>query len=506
MESDKAEEFILRFLARPVSAGTLDRFLRALHDFEGRESGPRVFKPPYLYWQENLDAGQKTAIEKHLTPTAKLAKSDLKIACFRLAILMRLHPRHYPVLSQITKSIPAATVSNWPEHLLIEIGSVFRAVPDWQSLEAYCSRLLDILPTTSPNYAIVCDWLILASFRLSRHGKMSAADAEAIDHFADVAHHVMTRVGQGSKNSHFYASLLAGRQRNLEQAVASLLEAQCNQGKTIPLFQRLENFVSPQTLSSSPGAELRALWETLQYRYRHQNAANSTVLLVSVDQKYFDRYLETFLSSVGQWNRDLLVHIHCINFDPAEDEILMLEKQSDVRINLSLDQRDAITGNGKLFPGYCAGSRFIFLPALLARYERIVSTDVDGVIVRSFAGLWEDDKNTIHIVSKLPDRSWQPDGFLWETIAAGAFAITHSPANMVFANMVANYLAHQLEVCSKQQYGMFYTDQVGLLLAYLRTQDSCQFRTIPKLFDQGGDWRFAAEAGSKKRFQSASVF
>ncbi len=69
--------------------------------------------------------------------------------------------------------------------------------------------------------------------------------------------------------------------------------------------------------------------------------------------------------------------------------------------------------------------------------------------------------------------------------------------------MLANYLTEQIKLCRDKGLRLFYTDQIGLLLAFAACKNTCDFRPMAGLFNQQGRWKLVGAGEVKSKFQQA---
>lgn len=480
---DLKPEFIYEFLNDGPSQTTIADLLAAFQQDEATRDGPHTYRIPYAYWQNCLDDTLKQEIAGRID-TQIIDETDLQthIAC--LGIQMRLYPRQWPLLNAVKARGASEYLSPWSVSAVLEAISIYRAVFDWPTLLSFTQRAMQIFPRAHQDAGIITDCFVLAAYRLMGQDINRGKDgSQALANFTAHIKMALAYIGNDTKNGHFYQSLQAKSEGNIDASIQQLVDAQKADGKVIVFFQRLENFLDVKSIAKTPTPLLQRLLAAPTYNFRHQAGEEETVLLVSLDEEYFEKYCTDFLSSYGHRNIDGLAHLHCINFVPPASVLSALEASSNTRINITCDMQPELAKSENLFRGYAAGARYIFLPLYLERYKNIVITDVDGFFLAPSDKIWNrHPKSTIMLDTKLfaPDvgegrhNSWTT-GFLWELIRAGNFAIRRTEKNMQFAHIVANYLAEQITKCEQHGYELFYTDQIALLLAYKALEQECTF-------------------------------
>lgn len=492
-----------QFLDTLLAGGAdLADIMAAFHAAEDAADGPDAQKIPYFRWQHAVTPQQKKQLEA--IADAALADTQASAETLTLAtgLMMRLSKEAANNLGQFQEAADTLTGASGPT-ILYEAGNILRAVTDWPRLEALCGHALEQFDRSDMRLNILADWFVLARYRqLVRKFEVNRLSGDDTVAFEAVIERLAAALGRDTKNVAFYQSILATLRGALEDAVAWILKAQQLPGKVIVLFQRLESFCSLEDLASAQSPAHKTLAGPLDHHFLHQ-AGTDPVLLLSADQGYVERYFDKLCESFGYWNPGGLVHLHCVGFALDEMARRALETSHNVRINYTADRQPAIEADEELFPGYCANARYLFLPQYLAQYQRIAITDIDGVIRRPLKDLWRKGEDAIRITTKMLDDNWGATRLMWEAIAAGSLAISNTPANAAFAWRVANYLADQVEVCRTRGMKLFYTDQIGLLLSYLASRNSCEFKPLSGLYRQRGRWAFGGGGGTRAAHQKA---
>lgn len=503
-------EFVRNSLESKPSNKAALNLIEAFQQDEAKRGCGGAFVTPYAYWQNNLDEGLKQRLLEYVDIVIE-AVPDAQTYAACLGIQMRLYQRDWSLLSDVESAGGREDLVHWPSCLLLEATTILRAAVNWPALKKFTRQALLYFPRDHTDAGVITDCFVLAAYRLLGRAFNKGNDkAGAVQAFAADVDRATEYLGDDIKNSHFYRSLLAKCNGDYVASVNHVFAAQKAKGKVIILFQQLENFVDTETIGNKPSPELREKFEAVKLQFNHKANEDETTLLLSMDERYFTLFCGKYLESYGHWAPAGLVHLHCVNFSPSQEALDAIERSASCRINYTVDMQPAIIDSKNLYAGYCAGARYMYLPLYFKEYKNIVITDVDGLLVAPPGGLLQHAKNAIVLDTDLlktgppahPGYS-RTTGFLWEAIKAGTFAISRTDSNQTFATLVANYLQIQVRRCADHGHKMFYTDQIGLLLAYMALQDKCSFVGSDDIFRQQGDWSFAAKGDAKQAFQKA---
>ena len=495
--------FILPFVNSGADSADLFALLAEFHKAEAASDGPDVQRIPYFRWQGSIPERDREQLRVIVDKACTRDENAPETIAVAAGILMRLTNDQPAAVRTLQSLVPALLVNCRDQTVLFELGNIFRALPNWPLLQKIARTCVEVFSEKQWQANIACDWLMLANYRLLV--KKFEANSLCEDHINLLEAEInllAEKIGENTKNIAFYRSLALTLRNQIEDAVAWTLKAQKLPGKILVLFRRLESFIPLEELERRPSAAFLQLEKSVVHHFDHQ-APDAGVLLVSVDGQYFDQYHAKLLESFAYWNPGGLVHIHCVNFEPGPGQLSQLEKTYNLGINYSIDRRPELSEAPNLYAGYCAGARYLYLPRYLERYGKVAVSDIDGVIRVPLADLWKDDNRAVYITSKLVSPEWSSTRLLWEAIAAGSLAIADAPPNREFAWMLANYLAGQINFCRDQGLRLFYTDQIGLLLAFVASKDTCDFRPLAGLFTQQGRWKLVGAGDAKTKFQNA---
>jgi hypothetical protein len=107
------------------------------------------------------------------------------------------------------------------------------------------------------------------------------------------------------------------------------------------------------------------------------------LILAACDDKYFQRYAGSLLSSLKATGDNLAIHLHLLR--PSMETVAQAEamRLSDVRFSFTIDQCDNVHPSNPIGLYYTA-ARFILAPLLLSRgIKRLLIIDVDSVMRKS---------------------------------------------------------------------------------------------------------------------------
>ena len=493
MMDDLIERVILAFSSRPVPIDTLASLLEEIHHHDMQSSPEGTYRAPFQRAQFILKDTFRHNLVACLTFDPR--KCSLEQIIFCVGIKMRLHLAEPSDIEAVAGLITDTSVKTLGTDFLFEACNNLQAQREWSKLALCAKEGIQKSSNSTKMFALFCDWFVLASYKLlvpafTKNQLLSAQ----LDQFEAQTMSVTSVLPDTSKNRIFYRAIIANLRKDIELAVDLALQAQGAAGYVIGLFQRLECFVDPMAIADTKSEILNRLHNSCHHNFAHKNA-DKPVLLISTDQNYFDKYFAKLLESYGYWNPGCLLHLHCVGFEPARACLTALEEQHGAKINFTVDLQDIIPAGNKNFNGYCAGARYIHLPYYLELYGRVIITDIDGLIRSDISKAWHTDPDAILLTGKLTNPDWHSARLLWEIIAAGSFGISKTPANQRFATVLSNYLCTQISALDTSDIPFFCTDQIGLLLSYLRYKDQCVFNLCRGIYTQGGNWRFSEQDG-----------
>ncbi len=481
------------FLAQKPSDKACTFLLKEFHNCEHVVNNSH--RPPYYYWSSQLDTTVKQQIQKHLS---LLKPSSLNNQIVYLGLMLRLGLNDELCLNNIRKTCDKA--GDLPAIVLFELCNIFHAERAFKKLKIISAIGIQKTDKNSDALSIYCDWYVLAAYRilipLFSENKLTQTH---VDDLEEEINETIAKLGPYSKNSLFYKAVITSMKGNLENAVTLAKQAANTPGKMLEIFRKTEHFTD---LPPVADFDINTHQDTQTHHLRHE-ATGQAVLLVSADKPYFDRYHKKLVESFSYWNKDSILHIHCVGFTPDEYSLDLLEATEGCRINYTVDNKPEYMQSNNLHKGYCAGARYLYLPYYIDLYSKLVIADIDGVIRGPLQSLWRGDKKAILLTTKLFNASWQTGRLMWETIAAGAFAIVDTPKNQQFSNALSTYLNERLLHAAKTGEDPFFTDQIGLVLCYIAFKNTCHFETCIGLYSQVGQGNVTSKEDTKLQYQNS---
>lgn len=478
--------------------------LSALHEIEAEQDGPHVQRIPYFRWEHSIEPKVKASAIELLNKINAAHPEDLATQTTYAGVAMRLSGGKAVDIEPLAETAKKKVAACTEPTVLFELGNIFRALPRWTALKSAAEAAIVCFSKGSWQSHIACDWLILANYRLLlKKFDRNKIDPDDIHAFDSIVQSCADCLDEDTKNIAFYRSLIASLRGDIDRAVDLITQAQRLPGKLIVLFERLELFADTSTPLDRPGKAAAVFAERLTDQINHPTDGRGT-LLISLDEVYFEQYAKIFLKSFGHWNPGGLVHLHCVDFHIHDKKRQALEAAANVKINSTEDRCAEFLKENNLFHGYCAAARYLFMPRYLKCYRKLVISDVDGVIQRSIADIWQDGDTAIGLASRLVSHKWTSARLLWEAIAAGSLAISNTPSNLRFAWRTANTLADQIDYCRNRKMKLFYADQVALLTAYMASRENCEFKPFSGLFSQKTGWQLATGSDAKVDFQRSN--
>lgn len=460
------------------------------------------YRPPYAFWHKQISHTLRQQLRESCSNNRIDQQSSFAEKVTELGLSMRFEE---PCPSEVDALISESSDRNLyslTQSLIQEYGNILHALAKFPALERFCRLLLDKEDLMEPNKRLLCDWLIMARYRqLLRLFEQNKLDFPELTEFASLCNKCSEIVGPQTKNGIAYRALSVNLSGDLKEALKLMDEGRSKPGVLLDQMGQMDNVRPLASLYDKASIVCENVQAQSKHHFRHLQRKEGVTLLLATDELYFERYIEKLFESFAFWNADGMVHIHCINFDPTVDRLNQMEQQFGVSINYSIDTCPLIQSIPSLETGYYAGSRYINLPIYLQHYDRIVVADVDGLIRCGLSSVWRENSNSIVMTSKLLQPDWTSARALWEAIAAGSFAITNTPENIRFSWRCANYLVDMYRYCEKTGLEFFYTDQIALVLAFLKSED-CVFEPMYGLYSQGGDLNYTKTEMAKMRFQS----
>jgi hypothetical protein len=175
---------------------------------------------------------------------------------------------------------------------------------------------------------------------------------------------------------------------------------------------------------------------------------NTNVLFAACDNNYFFDHACSFILSAD--NNDFNTHIHIVN--PLADTITLTSKlKSLVKNNLTFSFNNVNTANWDptwLYP-YYASLRFLVLPEIVKRADKVITLDIDSLILKPFnfpaepVGYFARDRN-INLTTE-----WEREG---SQVKAGI---------VYFSNESLHIVNELVQVLNSLDF-LWYRDQIAL--------------------------------------------
>lgn len=296
-----------------------------------------------------------------------------------------------------------------------------------------------------------------------------------------------------------YEALIAAMEGNLTEAVRLHSMAPPDGYRT----QFFRTAAQVQPLDTFTDADFaKTCWPT-QPVWDTRASQHKSCSLIACDEAYFYQFFEKFAESFALQNPGGLLHFHGVGFEPEIATIAALARRLEIEVNVSHDTMDLKVLLPDRFKGFCAGARYLFLPAFLEHYQSIIIHDVDGVLTTDMTAIWEHSDAEIMISTLALNKDRRGCFALWSNIGAGAFAIRRSEGSVAFANALSRYLAERFAASENDSERYFFSDQTGLLLATLAYKNTVSMARMPEIFSQTDETRGPGRGKAKKAAQVA---
>jgi hypothetical protein len=116
--------------------------------------------------------------------------------------------------------------------------------------------------------------------------------------------------------------------------------------------------------------------------YYYNEFPNYPVVFACCDSLYFRKYAPAFVSSLNAIKKD--VHIHIIDWDQSDVDLFeKMKDKVDIKFTVTL-HRDRTKQRDEEKRTYYACSRFIILPYLLESAGKVMTLDIDMLIMKDF--------------------------------------------------------------------------------------------------------------------------
>ncbi len=491
---------ISKLISEPINDETVETLFEAFTQAEIITEGDLYFPQPYYRWKKNYNWEQSSAASKKLISTYQPPESisELVVYC---GLVMRLNETTPEQLENLLHSLNPKTIEELPANLQFEACLLLQAKHRWKKLQNLAPLAAENHCENNPQRAILTDIAILAAYRpCAKKLADQTFSKEDEFEFQALVSNVEKLVNKFPKNQLIYNAILSHFRGNHVSALEMFNSSQNKQGITIQLFNAAR-LIAP--ISSCSSARSFPAFSQRDIKIRHHPKDDDICLLVSTDERYFKKYSNDFIASYSRSNSNCLLHWHCVNFIPSSEHLNKLEKQHHIRINITIDSAETLEQEPEVTKGYYASARYIYLPEYLALYPSIAIADVDGIINDSFIDI---KTKTADILLRTNMNDFHtPSRVCWEVISAGCFVINRTNESAAFAQTLSTYLCSILEKCRTEKIPFFYSDQIGLFLAYQKYFNNCTFGSAPRFFQQSTNWQFGVGMAGKEAWQKQAV-
>jgi len=469
---------------------------------ERRDVIGSYFRVPYYAWKSRLKKEDRLKLLQNLRAAAKhhdLTDHDLVIYTGLVARLLGLSEEERNSFNLYQRQL--TSVATFDASHLFEFMLVLYAERDRAAVKKFTALALERPDLTPWQRELYCDFHMEVSYQLiATHIFQNNLEPAHLADLYSAYNLVLAQLGADSPHMPHYQGLIACVEKRMDDAVSLFASDKVGQAYRSQFFRAGANIVSLKHLEALAASPC-AVTGSLTFGMRNKTIKSCT--LISCNAVYFYMYAEGFVESFSIHNPGGLVHIHAVDFEPEEDRIEAMEKAYGVHINITLDRQPLGDLSPDLMKGYCAGARYMYLPAYLERYDRVIITDVDGVLNTSQQAVWQASDASVLLSTLFMEPDRRAHFVFWSNIGAGATGLRADDGGRAFAHMIGAYLLERFVVCQKEGGRFFFSDQVGLLLSLLALKAKYGFARMPALFDQSGSNKSAGRGKAKKDAQEA---
>ncbi len=229
--------FITSILNADRTNVNLAELVEEFHTAEAASDGPHVQRIPYFRWQNSLSAKQTMEIQSEVQTACDRDNNAPETLVAAAGILMRLSSEQPVAIQLLTPLLPQLLKTCRSQTILFELGNIFRALPNWPLLQRIARAALDTFSSRQWQTNIICDWLMLANYRLLvKKFEVNALSAGDINLFEIDIDRLAKKIGENTKNIAFYRGLKVTLDNRIEEAITWMLKAQQLPGKILVLF------------------------------------------------------------------------------------------------------------------------------------------------------------------------------------------------------------------------------------------------------------------------------
>ena len=372
----------------------------------------------------------------------------------------------------------------------------------WGSLAANAEFLLQTEWADARLKSLAADMAIQARYEQVRSkifkNTLQPEDTALVKQAADLAERVL---GSQNEASHHYQGVIAAMDGDLEASIA-LHARKRAYGYRTQFFRTAEQVEPLDKVKNRASGALN--WPS-QPVWEQRGSQQRSCSLVACDEGYFFQFFKGFAESFALQNPGGLLHLHAVGFSPGENELEERIKGLGIEVNVSSDDMNLRALLPDRFKGYCAGSRYMYLPFFLEHYERIIIHDVDGVLTTNMESIWRHADVDVMLSSLAFEGNRKGHFPIWANIGAGAFAIRRNEKSLQFAHALSHYLTDQFNAAADDKQRYFFSDQTGLLLTAQAFKDEVSLARMPQIYRQSTQHSGPGRGKAKKAAQTAEL-
>ncbi|WP_374764231.1 hypothetical protein [Yunchengibacter salinarum] len=473
--------------------------VRALDADRIRES----FTAPHFFWSWRLDqhprrAAIRAALDRHLAPLQ--GPDRLALACLRHKFFGVDDAARISLLNWRDHAGPA----DLDEARRLEIAAALFAMKIFPPLHAFCAACLDINrldparvgadgPATTRRGRLFLSDLMVAGHMVAQIRRQSPlAERPLRDSLRIALAALRPRRDIRAARWAAYGSLVASWSGQIGRAMRRVRVAARLDEPFSAYFTPVRHWKTPDgAIAPAPVPAFAGL---------DRLPRGGVAVLVSATEDYYDRYGAGFMDSVVQANRanpaPARLHLHGVGFNPDPAD-------APRELTLDVTTEPAAGSHRPVRRGDLASlSRYLLLPDLLDRYDRVIVSDIDGVLsldAPDWATIEETDRILIRADLDRPGHL-QP---VWNMIAAGRTVWPALDTARAIALDIRHWLLRRIAVTGETGERLFFADQMALAHAWHRW-GSDHFRPGPAIFLQGGEGP-EGKIAARTRFQKQAL-
>ena len=491
-------DYILTADAELTAFRDLHTTLKAI---EQRDVLGDFFRPPFYFWKQRFEKDTKQQLALKCREIASTRKIGFQDQLVLYGLLMRLQGTSEEERAALHAALSVEeSILSLDDDLLHDLIIILFAEGQFAAVRKYTLQALERKSTPAVRRELYCD--------LYFHGIYnSIAPAVFQNTFGNTEQDVLQEalklcggfLGADSPHLRHYRAIIACTEKKLDEAVALMVSAGSKKGYFTQFFRAGFNVKTPDEMRAFAEG-VTAGSDHLRMGLRHEGTEGCT--LVSCNYGYYSMYFRNFAESFSIQNPKGVLHLHAIDFPVDEDVLDKLEAEFDIRINYTEDATDLGALSPDVLQGYCAGARYMYLPEYLNVYNRILVTDIDGILKLSHGDVWHGREDKVLLSTVILNQARKANFVFWSNIGAGATGIPATEEGRMFAKIFSGYLRQRYRECRELGERFFFSDQVGLLLTLMFVGFDGPFLKMPQLFEQSGSSQAVNRGRAKKEAQS----